>query len=239
MTLLPPFITPVGGRLIQFKNDNELEMFNFKSRVVGKNYKNGALPSTVILTGKPDFISLTREWQELWFEAIKWQAGGRYTQEQLLDIWKSVTMHSRAFTDRHSWDYPNEYRGVHYNGFRDYILGINILSRDISQRRLSCSGNIAVMISGGNKVAFKALDLSNKAPIIDKIWGNHTLIWWATESDRPNWYDGGRKDITGRWPQLGELGVPFLNISPRGINYVSNNRVRKIVGNTLFSPYTI
>ncbi len=237
ITLLPPFQTPRTGKIIQFRFDEELEMLNFKSRVVVKNYKWGGLPATVILSGKPDFVPLSRPWQELWFEAIKWQANGAYTHDQLLDVWKSVTMHARAFTDQHSWDYPHDEKGKMYSGFHDYILGCNVDAKDVAQRRLACAGNIAVQINGGKKASFRALDLNKPAPKIETIWGDYTKIWWATETNRPWWFLGFKRDVTSSWPQLGDLGVPFLNIAPGGINYVDSVRIRKLKNGIPFSPY--
>lgn len=236
-TLLPPFETPSSGRIFRFLRDEELASHNYRSRVVAKNYKKGALPATVMLDGKPDFVPLTRPFQELWFECLKWQAGGTMTHDELIDAWKDATMHSRALNDQHAWDFPHEYRGIQYAGYHDYILGVNINARDVSQRRLSMAGNIGLALTKGNKVSFKAIDLSKPAPKIETIWGNHTLVWFATETNRPNWWDGGRVDVTGRWPQLGKLGVPYLNVSPTGINYVANTKIAYIGNNVSFSPY--
>lgn len=223
-TLLPPFRIPSGGRFIRFKRDEELESLDYKSRVVGMNYKRGALPATVMLNAKPDFKPLNKEWQELWFQCLVWQAGGTMTHDQLLDAWKDTTMHSRALTDQHSRE----------QGYRDWILGINMTGPDMEQRGLSTVGNIAEKLYG---TTFKTLDLNKPVPKIETIWGNHALIWWATETDRPNWWDGGRLDVTGRWPQLGKLGVPFLNISFGGTNSAMSDRIAPIENNVEFSPY--
>ena len=234
-TLLPPFRTPAAGKFARFKRDEELEKFDFNSRVVQKNYKHGALPATVPLDGKPDFMPLSREWQELQFDCLVWQAGGTMTHDQLIEAWKSATMHSRALNDQHAWDFPHEKNGVQYAGFHDYILGMNVDAGDVCQRGLSMAGNICEIMYGST---FKTLSLGLPAPKIETIWGNHALIWWATETDKPNWFDGGRINTTSRWPQLGTLGVPFLNISPLGTNTVSADRIASISNNSTFSPYT-
>lgn len=225
-TLLPPFKTPTTGNIKRFKFDHELYYFDFKSRVVQQNYKDGALPATVKLDGSAefDFMPLSRGWQELWFELLVWQAGGTMTHDQLLEAWRSTTMDSRALTDQHSRE----------NGYRDYILGVNMTGKDMCQRRLSMAGNIGDYLYG---TTFKALDMSRPAPRIDYIWGNHTLVWWAAESDRPYWYNGNRQDVNGRWPQLGKLGVPFLNLSPDGKNVVKAEAVAPLANNIEFSPY--
>lgn len=233
-TITTPFITPSSGKLFRFLRDEETSTlgFDFKSRVVSKNYKRGALPATVQLDGTTDFIPLTKEYQELWFECLKWQASGMMTHDELLEAWKSVTMHSRALTDLHSRE----------QGYRDWILGVNMTGKDMEQRLLSTAGNIGEALWGGTRVTFKAIDLSKPAPKIENIWGNPTLVWWATETDRPNWYEGGKIDINGRWPQIHDslghkLGVPFLNVSPYGLNYVPSTRIEYIKNNVLYTPY--
>jgi hypothetical protein len=223
-TKLPPFTTPAIGKFIRFKYDEELDMFDFKSRTAWMGYKHGALPATVPLNARPDFMPLSRAWQELWFECLVWQAGGTMTHDELLEAWKSITMHSRALTDQHSRE----------QGYRDWILGVNMTGKDMEQRGLSMAGNIAEKLYG---TTFKTLDLNQPVPLIEKIWGNNTLIWWATETDKPNWWDGGRVNVTGRWPQLGKLGTPFLNISFGGLNNTMKERIAPIDNLKSFSPY--
>jgi hypothetical protein len=231
--LLPPFVTPQDGKIIQFRSDKELKEWDYKSRVVGKNYKFGALPSTIHLDGKPDYIPLTEPWQRLAFELIKWQDNGRNTHENLLEAYKSVYLDRRALTDRHAWDTPNN----GFSGYHDYVLGTNVKAKDVAQLRLAMSGNIARALTRGKKITFAAFATSQPCPRIENIWGDHTKIWWATESDRPGWFRGGRIDFTGYWPQLGKYGVPFLNISPDGLNYVRSDKIRWLENNIEFSPY--
>lgn len=230
--LFPPFVTPARGDIIQFLRDEELEEWRFKSRVVKKGYKGDGLPATVHLTGKPDFVSLSRSWQELWFELIKWQDNGASSYDRLIEIWKDVTLDRRALTDQHAWNTPNK----GFSGYHDYILGTNVLARDVSQKRLGMAGNIAIALTRGKKISFAALSLAQPCPRIENIWGDHTKIWWATVSDRPNWFDGGKIDVTRPWPQI-KNGVPFLNISPIGINSVDIGLIRRLGNTTSFSPY--
>jgi len=218
------FIVPAQGLYYQMLHDYEY-LDNHKPRAFRK-----AMPETVPLLDKTQFIPLNRAWQEFWFGLLVKSADGTMTDQELLEAWASLTANHRAFTDKHS---ANE------DGYRDYILDLNRGSKkDMAIKTLSCGGNIIRVTQTGPRVYFKTLDIRENPPKISEVWGDWTVIHWATECVR--FPEKGYPDhsyMVGRFPQLIGKGVPFPIISATGVNSVFRNRVKPALNWSTWSPY--
>lgn len=228
-TYLYNFVVPSDGVFYKCRHDYECPAHNYIPRAGRK-----AMPETIQMLSKEQFTPLNKQWQEFWFGLLVKMADGQMTDSQLIDAWASLTADKRAFTDRHAVQ----------NGFCDYILGKNLGAKPIAIKALSCGGNIVkVLRKGSKRIDIATLDSRNDPPKVDDIWGNWSLIHFATECVRfPEKGYPDKSYVVSPFPQLKDLGdrklgVPFPIITNTGANQIFPFLLKPIANGQAYSPY--
>ena len=217
------FTIPATGTFVQLKHDYEWRP-NHKPRAFRR-----AMPETVPMLNKEQFVPLNKEWQWFWFELLIKASQGNMRDCELIAAWASLTCDKRAFTDRHAVQ----------NGFADYILGKNLGAKPISIKTISCGGNI-LQTDGrkGMRVFFRTLDVRESPPLVDEIWNDRAVIHFATECVRyPEKGYPNKTYLVDKFPQLLGMDVPFPIVSTNGINATWRLRTKPILNWQQFSPY--
>lgn len=223
------FVVPSDGFYCQGLHDFQTEEWSYKSRVIKLNFKKGALPETIPLTSHPEFTPLNEAWQAFMFECLNRATKGTFTYNQLLAAWQSLIADGRSHFDDHAPE----------NGFIDYITPRNLGSPKgpIAIKCLGMGGNLYKLAQPGfygTRYLIETLDGTAPPPPIDEVWGKQWLIQWATESGPQN-ADGVW--VCGRFPQLKPFGTPIPLISAGVDVYISRDRVQRMDGGAVYSPY--
>lgn len=228
-----------GFQYWQGLHDYETAAWEYKPRSIKLNYKKdppyNALPEMIPLKlvapdgsiDKGEFTDLNEAWQWFWFDLLVKSCGGTKSDAEMKQIWYDVTVQSRGLTDNHSRE----------TGYTDYVLGVNLdANRPMGIKALSSGGNMAKQLSKyGTQITIEALDTRKAPPKVDDIWGDWSLIWWATEEttvQRPD-----KTWMVGRWSYLKPFGVPFPVVSGSGKLIADASRFDKVDAGRTISPY--
>jgi len=227
-----------GQRYMQVKHDFETGFWQNEPRALridgwdARDNPQGSFPDTfpcAILGGASERVRLTEPFQRLWFDLLKEASNNNIPDAILKERWAEITEHGRALTDNFAAQ----------QGYRDYILELNLDAKDIQQKTLTMGGNIVRVIgSSATHWYIEAINTSQPAPKAEDIINKPWLVQWGTQSTIEK-TEGGY--LVTDWAQLNygvhHYGVPYMLLSPTGKLEIKKEFLKPIANGTEFSPY--
>jgi len=231
------FTVPDNGKTYWIhKRDFQLETWEYKPRSMVLNYKkdppNSALPDMFWFQGPSNgqFTPLNEKWQHFFFNLLVKSCAGTRDHEEMLQIWHDVMHEARALNDNHSRE----------KGYADYIEGVNLDSEKgpMAIAYMTAGGNLLEQVRrSGRRVTVRTLDADKDPPDVDAIWGDWSVIHFATET---GWIKLGRRSYqAGRWAWCRPYGTPFPFIAPGGELWTDVGELIEAVPGRVYSWYNL